>query len=155
MYFCNIENFTNGEINERSFSNPHPWSGTICSRSLAPWTILSISTNDDEQSSPNFLTHDLSLRWRHNGHHGVSNHQHHQCLLNRLFRRRSKITSKLRVTGLCAGNSPVTGEFLQRGKCFHLMTSSWIVALLAVYDILIPSQFDRLSGPNLHAYNYW
>ena len=28
-----------------------------------------------------------------------------------LFRCRSKKTSKLRVTGLCAGNSPVTGEF--------------------------------------------
>ena len=28
-----------------------------------------------------------------------------------LFRRRSKKTSKLRATGLCAGNSPVTGEF--------------------------------------------
>ena len=27
------------------------------------------------------------------------------------FGRRSKKTSKLRVTGLCAGNSPVTGEF--------------------------------------------
>ena len=25
--------------------------------------------------------------------------------------RRSKKTSKLRVTGLCVGNSPVTGEF--------------------------------------------
>ena len=33
------------------------------------------------------------------------------CLLNRLFRRKSKKTSKLRVTGLCAGNSPGTGEF--------------------------------------------
>ena len=31
--------------------------------------------------------------------------------LNHLFTRRSKNTSKLRVTGLCAGNSPVTGEF--------------------------------------------
>ena len=31
--------------------------------------------------------------------------------INRLFRRRSKKTSKLRVTSLCAGNSPVTGEF--------------------------------------------
>ena len=41
----------------------------------------------------------------------VSNHQPHDCLLNRLFRRRSKKTSKLRVTGLCAGNSPGTGEF--------------------------------------------
>ena len=51
------------------------------------------------------------LQWRHNERDGVSNHQHHDCLLNRLFRRRSKKTSKLRVTGLCAGNSPVTGEF--------------------------------------------
>ena len=41
----------------------------------------------------------------------VSNHQPHDCLLNCLFRRRSKKTSKLRVTGLCAGNSPGTGEF--------------------------------------------
>ena len=38
-------------------------------------------------------------------------HQPHNCLLNRLFRRRSKKTSKLCVTGLCAGNLPVTGEF--------------------------------------------
>ena len=37
--------------------------------------------------------------------------QPHDCLLNRLFRRRSKKTSKLRVTGLCAGNSPGTDEF--------------------------------------------
>ena len=39
------------------------------------------------------------------------NHQPHRCLLNRLFGRRSKKTSKLRVTGLCVGNSPGTGEF--------------------------------------------
>ena len=48
----------------------------------------------------------LPLLWRHNDHDGVWNHQPHGCLLNRLFRRRSKKTSKLRVTGLCAGNSP-------------------------------------------------
>ena len=50
-------------------------------------------------------------QWRHNGRDSVSNHQLHNCFLNRLFRRRSKKTSKLRVTGLCAGNSPGTGEF--------------------------------------------
>ena len=55
------------------------------------------------------LTH--TLRWRHNEHDGVSNHQSHHCVLHRLFRHRSKRTSKLRVTGLCAGNSPVAGEF--------------------------------------------
>ena len=52
-----------------------------------------------------------TLQWRHNEHGGVSNHQSHDCLLNRLFMRRTKKTSKLRVTGICAGNSPVTGEF--------------------------------------------
>ena len=51
-----------------------------------------------------------SLRWRHNERYGVSNHRRLYCLLNRLFKRRSKKTSKLRVTGLCAGNSPVAGE---------------------------------------------
>ena len=39
------------------------------------------------------------------------NHQPHDYLLNRLFRCRSKKISKLRVTGLCAGNSLGTGEF--------------------------------------------
>ena len=53
----------------------------------------------------------MTLHWRHNGHDGVSNHQLHHYLLNRLFGRRSKKTSKRRVTGLCAGNSPATGEF--------------------------------------------
>ena len=28
------------------------------------------------------------LQWRHNGCDGISNHQHHECLLSRLFRRR-------------------------------------------------------------------
>ena len=53
-----------------------------------------------------------TLQWRHNGQDGVSNHQPHDCLHNCLFRRRSKKRSKLRVTGLCAWNSPVTSEFL-------------------------------------------
>ena len=52
-----------------------------------------------------------SLRWHHNEHDDVLNHQPYHCLLNLLFRRRSKKTSKLRVTGLCAGNSPGTAEF--------------------------------------------
>ena len=53
----------------------------------------------------------ITLQWCHNGHGGVSNHQPHHCLFNHLLRHRSKNKSKLRVTGLCAGNSPVTGEF--------------------------------------------
>ena len=38
-----------------------------------------------------------TLPWRHNDHDGVANHQPHGCLLYRLFGRRSKKTSKLRV----------------------------------------------------------
>ena len=51
------------------------------------------------------------LQWRNNGCDGASNHKPHYCLLNHLFKRRSKKASKLRVTGLCVGNSPVTDEF--------------------------------------------
>ena len=46
-----------------------------------------------------------SLQWRHNERDGVSNHRHLDCLFNCVFRRRSKKTSKLRVTG------PLWGEF--------------------------------------------
>ena len=52
-----------------------------------------------------------SLQWRHNESDGVSNHEPHDCLLNCVFSRRSKKTSKFRVTGLCEGNSPVTDEY--------------------------------------------
>ena len=57
---------------------------------------------------------------------GVSNHQPHNCLLNRSFRRRSKKTSKPRVTGLCAGNSPVTGELsAQRSNNAENVSICW------------------------------
>ena len=62
-----------------------------------------------------------SLQWRHNERDGVSNHRLLVGLLNRLFRRRSKKTSKLRVTGLCEGNSPVTGEFPHKGTVTRKM----------------------------------
>ena len=76
----------------------------------------------------------VTVQWRRNERDGVSDHQPHDCLLkrlfkenikalrldcllNRLFRRRSKKISKLCVTGLCEGNSPVTGEFpIQRAS---------------------------------------
>ena len=55
----------------------------------------------------------FTLQWRHNGRGAMTSQitSHHDFLLKRLFRRRSNTTSKLRATGLCAGNSPVTGEF--------------------------------------------
>ena len=65
------------------------------------------------------------LRWRHNDHAGVLTHQPHGCLLNRLFRRKSKKTSKLRVTGLCVGNSPGTGEFPAQMASYAENVSIW------------------------------
>ena len=44
-----------------------------------------------------------SLQWCHTERDGVSKHWHLDGLLNRLFKPRSKKTSKLRVTGPCLG----------------------------------------------------
>ena len=52
----------------------------------------------------------------------------------------SKKASKLRVTGLCEENPPVTVMIYHsphngqsRGKCFHLMTSSWITSMTEIW----------------------
>ena len=58
-----------------------------------------------------YTMYPCTLQWRHDEHDGDSNHRPHDCLLNRLFKRRSRKTSKFRVTGLCEGKSPETGEF--------------------------------------------
>ena len=51
----------------------------------------------------NIILDQMALQWRHNQCDCVSNHWRLDCLFNSL--------SKLHVTGLCVGNSPVTGEF--------------------------------------------
>ena len=90
-----------------------------------------------------------ALQWRHSGRDGVSNHQPYDCVLNRLFRRRSKKTSKLRVTGLCVGNSPVTGEFLAQIASDAENVSIWwrhhglIKAMLADMGIQTVSSFVK------------
>ena len=71
---------------------------------------------------------DLPLQWRHNERDGVSNHRRLGCLLNHLFRRRLKKTSKLRVTGLYEGNSPVTGEFpTQRASDAEMFPFDYVI----------------------------
>ena len=79
-----------------------------------------------------------ALQWCHNGHNSVSNHQPHECLLNRLFRRRSKKTSKLRVTGLCVGNSPGTGEFPAQMTSYAENVSIWWRHHVAIAVPLMP-----------------
>ena len=99
-----------------------------------------------------------TLQWRHNGLDVVSNHHPHDCLRNRLFRRRSKETPKLCTIGLCARNSPHKGQ--KRGKCFHLMASSCSASVIHVHYVWfrrlnaymtqlinIPGQRTRLFWP--------
>ena len=96
-------------------------------------------TNKNEQFEVQVI-HGHSLQWRHNGRNVISNHQPHHCLLNRLFRRRSKETSKLHVTGLCAGNSPVTGEFPARMARNAENVSIWWRhhVFISIYQLLSP-----------------
>ena len=85
------------------------------------------------------------LQWRRNERHGVSNHGRLDCLFNYLFRHTSKKTSKFRLTGLCEGHrwTPCTqGQW--RGKCFHLMTSSFRYANLPLrYGFMNNYHFHR------------
>ena len=102
----------------------------------------------------------ITLQWCHNEHDGISNRQPHDCLLKRLVRSWSQKTSKLRVTGLCAGNSPVTSEFpVQRASnaenvsiwwCHHGMllstsTLRGILLPLEVYWSLYKINFVQLQ----------
>ena len=96
------------------------------------------------------------LLWRHNGQDSISSHQPHDCLLNRLFGRRSKKTSKLRVTGLCAENSPGTGEFPAQRASYAENVSIWwrhhdcrlhavMVCFLHYLFLISEAVFDQLT----------
>ena len=94
-----------------------------------------------EVLSADVMTPSDSLQWRHNGRDGISTHQPHHCLLNRLLRRTSKKTSKLRVTGLCAVNSPVTGEFQHK----------WLVTwkMFPFDDVIMLTKYTKLIQKNV------
>ena len=79
----------------------------------------------------------LSLHWRHNDHDGVSTHQPHCCLLNRLFRCRSKKTSKLRVTGLCVENSPGPVNSPHKGPVTRKMFPFDDVIMVTADDLMM------------------
>ena len=61
----------------------------------------------------------LTLQWSHNERDDTPNHRGVYCLLNRLFRCRSKKTLKLRATGLVEGNPPV--DFPHKGPVMRRM----------------------------------
>ena len=91
----------------------------------------------------------ISPQWRHNGHDGVSNHQPYDCLLNHLFRCRSKKTSKLHITGLCAGNSLMTSEFpAQMASNVENVSIWWSHQVILT---LVPSPLNKTSVHELVA----
>ena len=90
------------------------------------------------------------LQWRHSEHDGVLDHQPHGCLLNLLFRRRSKKISKLRVTGLFEGNTTVTGEFpTQRASNAENVSTWWrhhdYCLLIYIYILWRPACYHDVS----------
>ena len=76
-----------------------------------------------------------TLQWRHNERDGISNHRRLDCLLNRLFRSRSKKTPKVCITGLYRRpvNSPHQSpgtrkmspfdDVIMKGGLFSIVTS--------------------------------
>ena len=115
--------------------------------------------NAGPRASGNSATHccmETILQWRHNGHDSISNHQPHDCLLNPLFRRRSKKTSKLRVTGFVRGihrgpvNSPhkwpVTRKMfpiddvimIQSNGHFKPLTQMWATISVIISCYMVP-----------------
>ena len=67
----------------------------------------------------------VPLQWCNNERDGPWNHLRLDCPLNRFFGCRSKKTSKLCVTCLCEGNSPVTGKFHSKMPCNAKNVSIW------------------------------
>ena len=87
-----------------------------------------------------YLRFTFTLHWRHNERNGVSNHRRLDCLLSLLFRRRSKKTSKPRVTALCEGNPPVTAGFpSQRSITAEMLPFDNVSMTITIYCVLIRS----------------
>ena len=94
-----------------------------------------------------FIDSCITLQWRHNDHDGVSNHQPNGCLLKCLYMRWSKKTSKLRVTGLCEGNSPGPVNSPHKGPVMRKM--------LPFDDVIICSQNHGPISPMIFSIVIW
>ena len=81
------------------------------------------------------------LQWCHNERHCVSNHWRLGCLLSRLLSRKSGKISKLRITGLCELNSPVTGGFLSQRARNADNVSIWWRHHVRGFPCMGPSQY--------------
>ena len=86
-----------GHIVRQPLLGQLPWSQVMWSRPLnsfgLQWPDLNIYGTRLSCSNTSIL------QWRHNENNGVPSHWPLDCFPSRLFRRRSKKTSKLRITG--------------------------------------------------------
>ena len=80
-----------------------------------------------------------TLQWRHNGRDGVSNHRHIDCLLNRLFGRRSKKTSSSELLAFVRGIHRWPGNSPHKGPATRKMLpfDDVIIILLDILRILV------------------
>ena len=81
-----------------------------------------------------------SLHWRHNDRDGVSNHRRFDCLLNRLFRHRSKKTSE-------CGNTCVV--YIKTTRSCNYLVSYLASLSVAEYDsrvLTMPNPVPFLKG---------
>ena len=98
-----------------------------------------------------------TLQWRHNGCDGVSSHRCLDRVINRLFRRRAKKTSKLRVTGLSEEDSPVTSEFpAKRASNAENIPSLWRHHVKKTVFISSNITYDFWSIPEVtHSFSWY
>ena len=80
-----------------------------------------------------------TLQRRHHERKGVSNHRRLDCLLNDLFRRRSRHQSSASLAYVMGTTGdrwiPLT-KGQERGKCFHLITLSWILMKCCIWALI-------------------
>ena len=73
----------------------------------------------------------MTLQWRHNGCDGISNHQRLDAYSTVCSGTGQRKKSKICVTGLCEGNSPVTSEFpSQRASNAEIFPFDGVVMIL-------------------------
>ena len=106
------------------------------------------------------MIHIKTLQWRHSERDGVSNHQHPNCLLNRLFRRKSKKHQSFASLAYVRGihrwpmNSPHKGPVTRKMVSFDdvimktricissCCTVQWLLTFVRFQDTLLLTLID-------------
>ena len=123
-------------IHRGPVNSPHKWPVTRIMFPFDDVIMNQCQTTSCNPHSPSAWIR-ITLQWRHNGPDGVSNHQPYDCLLSRLFRRRSKKTSSaslafLRGIHWWPVNSPHEGPVTRKMFPFD--------------DVIMSSDMSKVSG---------